>query len=90
MSKTTSKLFADIDSLAGLREEIRLQAHLFSEDMKDRWHSAEAQWAELQRDMDVVGKSIDSSRAELSAGASLSAQSLRQAYQDLREAVRKL
>ncbi len=90
MSKTTSKLFADIDSLAGFREEIRLQAHLFSEDMKDRWHSAEAQWVELQSDMDVVRKSLESSRAELTAGASLSADNLRQAYQDLREALKKL
>lgn len=79
----------EIDSLAGLREELRLQAHLFKADMKDRWHEAEARWADIQGDIDALRASVEFSRAELNAAASLTAETLRETYQDLRDALRK-
>lgn len=80
----------DIDSLAGLREELRLQAHLLKAEVQDRWHDAEARWAAIQEEARSIRTAVDHSRAELSSAASLSAQSLRETYEDLRKVLRSL
>lgn len=89
MLKTTPTTLRDIDNLAGLREEIRLQAHLFKAEMKDRWGEAETRWQDLQEEARAIGKAVDRSRAELGAAASLSAQALRETYENLREILRQ-
>lgn len=87
MSTTTATL-NEIDSLAGLREELRLQAHLFKADMKDRWHEAEARWQDIQDEVRAIRATVGHSRAELGAAASLTVETLRETYEDLRKLLR--
>lgn len=88
MKATKPTTLTDIDSLAGVREELRLQAHLLKAEVKDRWHDAEKRWAVIQDEVRSIRTAVDHSRAELSAAASLSAQSLRETYEDLRKILR--
>lgn len=85
-----SSVIADIDSLSGLRDELRLQVHLFQADAKDRWHDAERRWTEIQHELGEIRASADHSREELAAALTLTADALRKSYQDLREAARRL
>lgn len=88
MTTTTHTTLRDIDSLAGLREELRLQAHLFKAELTDRWNEAESRWQDLQTEVHALGKAVDRSRAELGAAASLTVQTLHETYEDLRAALR--
>ena len=87
-SSTHESVIAHIDSLAGLREELRLQAHLFQAQARDRWQEAETRWSEVQRDLHDLRAAAAHSRDELAAALSLTAEALRKSYQDLREALK--
>lgn len=88
MTNAHSRSVFDVDSLAGLRDELRLQAHLFKAEMADRWNEAEARWHDIEDEVLAVRAAAGKSRAELGAAASLTAEVLRKTYRDLREAVR--
>lgn len=87
-SSTHESVIAHIDSLEGLREELRLQAHLLQAEAKDRWQEAETRWSQAQRDLHVLRSTAAHSRDELAAALALTAEALRKSYQDLREATR--
>lgn len=87
-SSTHESVIAHIDSLAGLRDELHLQAHLFQAEARDRWQEAETRWSEMQRDLRDLRTAAAHSRDELAAALALTAEALRKSYQDLREATR--
>lgn len=77
----------DLDNIAGLRDELRLQSHLFKAELKDRWREAEQRWDEVQEEVRAIRAAVGHSRAELGAAASLTAAALRESYEDLRRAL---
>lgn len=79
----------DLDTLAALRDELRVQAHLFKAELRDRWQEAERRWQDVQNEARVVRAVLGNSRAELGAAASLTAAALQEAYEDLRCALRQ-
>ena len=78
----------DLDGLAGLRDELRLQAHLFNAELKDRWQDAEARWVQIQQEARAIKSAVGHTRAELGAAVSLAVESLQETYEDLKQAVR--
>ena len=44
-----ASLFSDIASLGALREELRLQAHLFQAEARTRFEMLEKSWHEIER-----------------------------------------
>jgi hypothetical protein len=42
----------DLSSLAALRDELRVQAHLFDAELKDQWEKLEKDWHLIQSEMD--------------------------------------
>lgn len=74
-----------LHTLTGLRDELRLQAHLFTAEMNDRWLDAEQRWQTLQHD---VREAVSHSRAELGDASRQAVQSLRHAYGELLDALR--
>lgn len=77
---------ADLHDLAGLCDELRLQAHLFKADLKDRWLEAERRWQDIEHEL---GEAAAHSRSELGAAASLAAEALRESYRELRQALHR-
>lgn len=87
MSKARRQSVLDVDSLVGLRDELRLQAHLFKAELADRWKEAETRWHHIEDEVLAVRAAAGKSRAELGAAASLTAEVLRKTYKEMREAV---
>lgn len=87
MTDKTPFSAAQIHDLAGLRDELRLQAHLFRADLKDRWADAEQRWQGIEHELRAA---LDHSRSELSAATQLTAEALRETYQDFRQALKSI
>ncbi|MCK9193296.1 MAG: hypothetical protein M0P19_05410 [Nevskia sp.] len=87
MNTSKTGVFENIDSLAQLRDELALQAHLMQAEAKDRWLDLETQWDHFQREAStaraVAGKSAD----EVGAALGLLGETLRQGYTDLKKAL---
>lgn len=79
--------FKDVDRLHEVRDELRLQAHLFRAEVKDRWDDAEVQWHELQKKLEPLRDAASRSSLEVGLTARLLAETLRDAYRDLRKAM---
>ncbi|MDB5971207.1 MAG: hypothetical protein JWQ90_3657 [Hydrocarboniphaga sp.] len=77
----------EIDSIRELRDELMLQAHLFKAELKDRWDETETQWHQLQKKMVPLRDAAGKSGAELGSALTLLADTVRDAYQDLRNAM---
>lgn len=84
MASTNPFTAVDVRDVLGLRDELRLQAHLFKAELKDRWLDAERRWLEIEHELRDAAVH---SRAELGAATSLTAQALRESYRELRQAL---
>lgn len=80
----------DLENLGRLRDELRLQAHLFGAELKDRWQDAEKRWEQLQIEARSISTAVSHSREELGAAASLAASTLHDAYVDMRRRLKEL
>lgn len=77
----------DIEDLARLRDELRLQAHLFGAELRVRWNEAEMRWQHLQNEARCVGRTMKNPRVALGVVASLTASALKETYESLRRAL---
>lgn len=80
----------DLEHLGRLRDELRLQAHLFGAEFKDRWQDAEQRWGQVQSEVRALGSAVNHSRAELGAASTLAADALHEAYADMRRHLQTL
>ena len=80
MEKTDSKL-------AQLRDELRLQAHLFKAELLDEWHRLENKWHTLTNEIDRLAESTDDSDENLDRFARGLMEELEASYDQLREAL---
>lgn len=86
MSSTSPFKAADLQDLAGLRDELRVQAHLLKTELKYRWLEAEQRWHDIEDELRVVA---EHSRSELGAATGLAAEALRETYRELRQALHR-
>ena len=80
-SSLSDKIQKEIDDLQRLREELRLQLHLGSAELKKRWDRVESRWLELESRMRRAGDKAGDARDALHSLV----QEIRSAYQDLRK-----
>ena len=59
------------EEMNSLRETLKEKAHLFQEEVKDIWDSAEQKWADYQSKAVEVKKSTEESREEIGAALEL-------------------
>lgn len=75
-----AKIRKEIDDLQAMREQLRLQLHLASAELKKCWDQVEARWLEIESRLRLVGdKAEDAFEAQRAL-----LQEIRSAYQDLR------
>lgn len=87
--RTASPLtLADFQDLSRLRDELRLQSHLFKAEARDLWREAESRWHHLEEEAQTLAQAVDRSSAELSTAATLLGGALKDTYQNLRNALR--
>lgn len=90
MTTSSPITLRDFEHLGRLRDDLRLQAHLFGAELKDRWQEAEVRWEHVESEVRTIGAVVDHTRTELSAAASLAVDALREAYADMRKVVKDL
>ena len=81
MEQTHSKL-------AQLRDELRLQAHLFKAEVLDEWHRLEKKWHTLTNEIDRLAESTDDSDENLNRFVRGLMEELQGSYDQLREALK--
>ena len=87
MSKLKWLTRAEIEALAQIRDELRLQAHLLEAEVRDRWERAEVSWSHVMSDINAARESVDRSRIEVSAAAGLLFETVRDSYRDIRKSL---
>jgi hypothetical protein len=79
----------DIESLAQLRDELALQAHLAKAEAKSLWTRLEEDWDKLQREIKHVRFTTNQSAQEVSTAAELLFSSLKDGYQKFKQSLPK-
>jgi hypothetical protein len=88
MSTTTPTLpFTGYESLAQLRDDLKVRLHLAEMDARDQWEKLEPKWWELQRKAAAVEKASADTAQEITAAADLLIGELRKGYERIRKAL---
>lgn len=74
----------EMDGLAQLRDELRVQAELASMDLRDTWRGLEKRYHELEGKVKVVRKGAEGDVEEIREAAELLAQEVRQGYEHMK------
>lgn len=90
MTTASPLTLRDLESLGYVRDELRLQAHLFKAELNDRWLDAEAKWQHLQHQARAVANTLQHSSEEVGTAARLMRDTVRETYVDLRLALKNL
>lgn len=79
---------AEVDAVAQIRDELKLQAHLFKAEVKERWDRAETSWGHVMSDVNAARVSVDRSSIEISLAAQLLFETVRDSLQDIRKSLK--
>ena len=87
MSRIVTAIDNDLKLIGLLRDEARLQAHLLKAEARIRFDELEQQWEDLKVRLERVEVSYGQARQEAEAAVSLLAESLKNGYSAVREAL---
>ncbi len=76
-----------VESLAQLRDELSVQAHLAKAEAKDLWARLEEDWSKFQSELKHVRFAANQSTQEVSAAAELLFTSLKDGYQKIKQSL---
>lgn len=88
MSRIQKALHNDIHALEMLRDELRLQAHLFRTDAHTRWQDLENRWNELKEHLKRAQVAAAGAQPEIQASARSLMEALKTGYADFRNALK--
>lgn len=89
MSRLETALHNDVQALKLLRDELKLQSHLFKAEVKDRWAQLEADWDLLKANMARAEVAAGQAGEEAEAAAALLVETLQNGYQRIRRALER-
>lgn len=84
---TPDRWLGEYESLAQLRDEVRVKAHLLKAELRDQFHDLEHRWEALERDTRPIRDAVGSSAKELGASTRTVLDSLVQGYRRIRESI---
>ena len=79
--------FTGYESLAELRDDLKVRIHLGEMDARDQWQKLEPKWWELQRRVTAVEKASAGAVQEITAAADLLIEELLKGYAQIRKAL---
>ena len=86
MNKTTS-LLKDIKSLGQLRDELKVQSHLFKVEMKKDWRKLEKDWKLIKRQIEPSKQNAKKSAREIKQSTRHLLAAIRSGYNKLKQTV---
>lgn len=87
MSRLQQAFHNDLQALGLLRDELKLQAHLFKAEARDQWQELEGRWQALRGHAERLRDAAEISEAELELAGQLLVDSLKSGYQRLRQSL---
>jgi hypothetical protein len=88
MSTATPTIpFTDYESLAQLRDDLKVRLHLGEMEARDQWQKLEPKWWELQRKVAAVEKASAGAVQEITTAANLLIEELSKGYDRIRKAL---
>ncbi len=88
MSTATLTLpFTGYESLAQLRDDLKVRIHLGEMDARDQWQKLEPKWWELQRKVAAVEKASAGAVSEITTAGNLLIEELLKGYDQIRKAL---
>lgn len=82
---TPDRWTGEFESLAQLRDEVRLKAHLLKAELRDQFHDLEHRWEAFERDTRPIRDAVGTSAKEIGASTRTVLESLGQGYRRIRE-----
>ena len=79
--------FTGYESLAELRDDLKVRIHLGEMDARDQWQKLEPKWWELQRRVVAVERASAGAVQEITAAANLLIEELLKGYEQVRKAL---
>jgi hypothetical protein len=79
--------FTGYESLAQLRDDLKVRVHLGEMDARDEWQKLEPKWWELQRKVAAVERASAGAVHEITAAANLLIEELLKGYEQVRKAL---
>lgn len=79
--------FTGYESLAQLRDDLKVRVHLGEMDARDQWQKLEPKWWELQRKVTAVEKASAGAMEEIVAAGNLLVEELFKGYGQIRKAL---
>lgn len=79
--------FTGYESLAQLRDDLKVRIHLGEMDARDQWQKLEPKWWELQRKVTAVEKASAGAMEEITAAGNLLIEELLKGYSQIRKAL---
>lgn len=77
----------DTEQLQKLRDELKLQAHLFSMEVKDEWHELEQKWDKVNQELQPLEQATSTSLNEISAAAKLLMEEIKNGYERIKSSL---
>jgi len=79
--------FTGYESLAELRDDLKVRVHLGEMEARDQWQKLEPKWWELQRKVTAVERASAGAVQEITAAAELLIEELFKSYGQIRKAL---
>lgn len=77
----------ELKTLEQLRDELKLQAHLFKAEMKKEWEKLEKDMAKLRTDMAPVTKAAKESADDIAGASRLLFKTVRKGYERIKQSL---
>ena len=86
--KKKSRLQDEMEKLEQMRDELRLQAHLFKADMKDEWENLEEKFGKIKRNLRPVQKAAEETLEDIGEATGLLIDSVFDGFKRLRDSLK--
>lgn len=84
-----SKSKSNMDKIKQLRDELRLQSHLFSMEAKDEWNELEDKWSKFSKDMEPTRVAMNESSADVGAATKLLMEEMEEGYYKIKKSLKE-
>lgn len=85
MTDWSRRIHEEVEELRGLRDDLRVQAHLGRMEVRERWEKAERDWEHLEGKLKLLASESRESLEDVGEAARLLAEQIREGYRHIRE-----
>lgn len=83
-----SRLQDELEKLEQMRDELRLQAHLFKADMKDEWENLDEKFGKIKQNLRPVQKAAEETLEDVGEATGLLIDSVFDGFKRLRDSLK--